>query len=74
MKIDRRTMADRRKHPDGSDCPLNHDSVEKLLGTLDSIDHIGHAVVWTVGIMAGAFWWLHEHIDNVRLIIKDFIK
>ena len=84
MITDRRTMTDRRKHPDGSECPLNHESVEKLLGTLDSIDHrlqkiekfmlIGHVVVWTIGIMVGAFWWLHEHIDNVRLIIKDFIK
>lgn len=77
-------MADRRKHPDGSECPLNYESVEKLLGTLDSIDHrlqkiekfmlIGHVVVWTIGVMAGAFWWLHDNVDYLRLMIKDFIK
>lgn len=77
-------MADRRKHPDGSECPLNHESVEQLLTTLGSIDKrlqkierfmlIGHVVVWTVGIMAGAFWWLYEHVEYIRAIIRDFVK
>ncbi len=82
--MERRIMADRRRHPDGSECPLNQEAVEKLLGTLNSIDYrlqkiekfmfVGHVVVWTIGIMAGAFWWVNENIDNLRLIIKDFIK
>jgi hypothetical protein len=58
--------------------------VEKLLSTLNSIDYrlkkiekfmfVGHVVVWTISIMVGALWWLNENIDNLRLIIKDFIK
>ena len=77
-------MADRRKHPDGSECPLNHESVEQLLTTLGSIDKrlqkierfmlVGHVVVWTVGIMAATFWWLYEHVEYFKTIMKDFVK
>jgi hypothetical protein len=84
MITDRRTMTDRRKHPDGSECPLNHESVEKLLGTLDSIDHrlqkierfmlIGHVVVWTIGIIVTAFWWMSENIEIFRSWANDFLR
>lgn len=77
-------MADRRKHPDGSDCPLNHESVEQLLGTLHSIDKrlqkiekfmlIGHVVVWTIAGITGIFWWLYEHVEHIRDAMRDFIK
>ncbi len=77
-------MADRRKHTDGSECTLNHESVEKLLGTLGSIDHrlqkierfmlIGHVVVWTIGIVAGVFWWLTENIEIFRSWANDFLR
>jgi hypothetical protein len=84
MITDGRTMTDRRKHPDGSECPLNHESVEQLLTTLGSIDNrlqkiekfmlIGHVVVWTVAGITGIFWWLFEHVEYIRSIIRDFVK
>ena len=74
---------DRRKHQGGSDCPLNHESVEKLLDTLRSIDKrlqkierfmlIGHAVVWTIAVVTGVFWWLYEHIELIRSMLLDFV-
>ena len=76
-------MTDRRKHPDGSECPLNHESVEKLLTTLGSIDKrlqkierfmlIGHVVIWTIAAVTGAFWWIYEHIEYIRSIVHDFV-
>ncbi len=85
MITDRRIMTtDRRKHPDGSECPLNHESVEQLLTTLGSIDKrlqkierfmlIGHVVVWTIGILIGAFWWMSENIEIFRSWANDFLR
>ncbi len=77
-----RRKSDLEKH--NSECPLDHESVEKLLDTLQSIDHrlqkierfmlIGHAVVWTIGIAAGVFWWFTENIEIFRSWANDFLR
>ena len=76
---------DRRKSVTSkSECPLDHESVDKLLGTLDSIDKrlqkierfmlIGHVVVWTIGILAGVFWWFYENVEILRLMLLGWIN
>lgn len=77
-------MADRRKHQESSECPLNALQVNELLETqkqmceeiraMRKVFITGRAVLWTVSSIAVAALWFFDRTDDVRSVAIKFLQ